>query len=82
MPSSIGAYPDLPLYNSTKTGYFYYLLCAYDWPTIANVDPSSSASCIAAFKSWGFYAYTHAYAVGLRPSKNQNNTSYESTAAY
>ena len=27
----------------------------YDWPTVASVDPSSSAACIAAFRSWGFY---------------------------
>ena len=31
-----------------------------DWPTVASIDPSSSAACIAALRSWGFYAYTQA----------------------
>ena len=82
MPSSIGAYPDLLLCNGTKTGYFCRLFYAYEWPTIANLDPSSSGTCIAAFKSGGFYACTHAYIMGLRPSKNQNITSCKSIFAY
>ena len=70
IPSSIGVYLDLSVCNGIKIGYFYHLYCAYDWPTIANVDPSCSSACIAALKSWGFYARTHAYVVGLRPSRN------------
>ena len=42
---------------------FFY---AYDWPTVANVNPSSSAACIAAFRSWGFYTHTQAYIVGFK----------------
>ena len=39
---------------SIKIGYFCFLFWAYDWPTVANVDPSSSAACIAALRSRGF----------------------------
>ena len=54
VPNSIGEY--LPLFNyiGTKIGYFYFLFWAYDWPTVANVDPSSLAACIAALRSRGF----------------------------
>ena len=45
------AYPDLSFSSGTKIGYFCCLFCAYDWPTIANIDPSSSVACIAAFNS-------------------------------
>ena len=81
-PNSIGAYPDLLLYKSTKTCYLCYLFYAYNWPTIANVDLSSSATCNAAFKFQGFYIHTHTYVVDLRLSRNQNNTSCESKLAY
>ena len=67
MPSSIGAYPDLLLCNGTKTSYFWHLFCAFDWPTIANMDPSSFATCIAAFKSWSFYTHAYAYVVASWP---------------
>ena len=70
MPSFIGIYPNLSLCNGTKTGNFYHLFCSYDWPTVANVDPNSSAACTAAFQSQGFFTHTHAYVVGLRPYRN------------
>ena len=82
MPSSISAYPDLSYYSGIKTGYFYRLFYAYDWLKVANVNPSSSTACIAAFRSWGFYAHTHAYVVGYRLSRNRNITSCESILEY
>ena len=48
--SFIGACPDLSLCNGTKTGHFCYLFCTYSWSTIANIELSSSAACMAAFK--------------------------------
>ena len=52
------------------TGYFYHFFLAYDCPTVASVNPSFSAACIAAFRSWGFYDRTQACLVGLIPSRN------------
>ena len=52
--SSIGEYPPLFDYIGLKIGYFFFLFWAYDWPTVANVDPISSAACIAALRSRGF----------------------------
>ena len=49
--SSIGSQPDLSYYNGIKTGYFYCIFYAYDQPTVAGVNLSSSAAYIAALRS-------------------------------
>ena len=43
---------------------------AYDWSTVASVDPSFFIAYTAALRSQGFYAHTHAYDAGSRPSIN------------
>ena len=82
IPSSIDTQPDLSYCNGIKTGFFFRLFYAYDWPTVASVDPSSSAACIAALRSQGFYACTQAYFVGSKPSINRNIASFKSILAY
>ena len=41
-------------YRGIKTGYFYLLFGAWDCPTVASIDPNSSAAYIAALRSRGF----------------------------
>ena len=72
MPSSVGAYPDFSYCNGIRTGYFHCFFYAYDWPTVANVNLSFFSAFIEAFRSLGFYARTHAYVLGLRPSRKHH----------
>ena len=65
MPNSIGVCSPLFYYIVIKIGYFYLLFWAWDYPTVANVDPNSLAACITALRYRGFYALTQASVVGL-----------------
>ena len=80
--SSNSGYQDLSFSNSIKTGFFYCLFYADNWPRVASVDPNSFAACIAALRSQGFNTNTQAYVVGLRPSRNYNIASCKFTSAH
>ena len=82
VPNSIGPYPPLSYYMGIKTGYFYFLFWAWDCPTEANVDPSSSEACIAALRSRGLYAITQDCVVGSNQSSKRNMASFKLISAH
>ena len=56
-----------------KTGFFYLLFWACEDPTVANVDPNSSAACIVALRSQGLlssYPSLHGWLETIQETKH------------
>ena len=71
-----------PTLQVLKLAFFYFFLWAWDYPTVANIEPSSSAACIEALRSWSFYALTQACVVGSKPSRKWNIASCKLMSAH